>query len=81
MESLTPFVIVISPFVLGYLLFKTYKEKKQIKTLGHMPQRCRISLYTKSENTHDIICKGYTIVYKIIDNTVHILSVFRQRIY
>jgi hypothetical protein len=46
-----------------------------------MPQRCRISLYTKSENTHDIIYKGYTIVYKIIDDTVHILSVFRQRSY
>ena len=55
--------------------------KKQIKTLKHMPQRCRISLYTKSENTHDIIYKGYTVVYKIIDDTIHILSVFRQRSY
>ena len=46
-----------------------------------MPERCRISLYTNSKNTHDIIYKGYTIVYKIIDDTVYILSVFRQRSY
>lgn len=31
MENLIPFVIVISPFVLGYLLFKTYKEKREIE--------------------------------------------------
>ena len=55
--------------------------KKQIKTLNEMPQRCRKSLYTNSPNTHDIIHKGYTIVYKIIDNTVHILTIFRQRSY
>ena len=55
--------------------------KKQIRTLQHIPQRCRKSLYTKSENSHDIIHKGYTIVYKIIDDTVHILTIFRQRNY
>jgi len=55
--------------------------KKQIKTLQDMPQRCRMSLYTRTENTHDIIYKGYTVVYKMIDDTVYILSVFRQRSY
>jgi plasmid stabilization system protein ParE len=58
-----------------------FELKKTIKTLDEMPQRCRISLYTKSSNTHDIIYKGYTIVYKIIDDNVHILTIFRQRSY
>jgi len=55
--------------------------KKVIKSLESMPQRSRKSLYSSSENTHDIIHKGYTIVYKIINNNVHILTIFRQRSY
>ena len=55
--------------------------KKQIKTLQQMPQRCRKSFYTDVSDTHDLIYKGYTIVYKIIDNTVYILTIFRQRSY
>ena len=55
--------------------------KQKIKSLETMPQRCRKGLYTKSENTHDLIHKGYTIVYKIIKDKVYILTVFRQRVY
>jgi len=55
--------------------------KSTIKTLDTMPQRCRRSLYTKSDNTYDIIHKGYTIVYKIIENTVYILTIFKRRNY
>jgi len=55
--------------------------KSKIKSLTKMPQRCRKSLYSQSDNTHDIIHKGYTIVYKIIDTNVHILTIFRQRSY
>lgn len=55
--------------------------KQQIKTLEQMPQRCKKSLYTNSENTHDLIYKGYTIVYKIINDNIHILTLFRQRNY
>jgi plasmid stabilization system protein ParE len=55
--------------------------KNSISTLNEMPQRCRKSYYTDSENTHDLIYKKYTIVFKIIDNTVHILTIFRQREY
>lgn len=53
--------------------------KSIIKTLDTMPNRCRKSLYTKSDNTHDIIYKGYTIVYKIIKNNVYILTIFKRR--
>jgi len=55
--------------------------KSQINTLNKMPKRCRKSYYTDSENTHDLIHKGYTIVYKIINTRVHILSIFRQKNY
>jgi len=55
--------------------------KHKINSLQEMPQRCRKSLYTDSENTHDLIHKGYTIVYKIIDDIIHILTIFRQKNY
>ncbi len=55
--------------------------KEKIKSLQQMPTRCRKSLYTDSENTHDLIHKGYIIVYKIIEDKVYILSIFRQRNY
>jgi plasmid stabilization system protein ParE len=55
--------------------------KNNIKTLNEMPQRCRKSLYTDDENTHDFIYKKYTTVFKIIENRVHILTIFRQNSY
>ena len=55
--------------------------KEKIESLNQMPYRCRKSYYTDEENTHDLIYKKYTIVFKIIDNRVHILSIFRQREY
>ncbi len=55
--------------------------KQKIKTLHEMPQRCRKSYYTNEKNTHDLIYKKYTIVFKIIQDRVHILTIFRQREY
>jgi plasmid stabilization system protein ParE len=55
--------------------------QRKIKTLSSMPNRCRKSLYTDAQNAHDLIYKKYTIVYKIIDDTVHILTIFKQRNY
>jgi len=55
--------------------------KHAIKSLHEMPMRCRKSYYTNDENAHDLIYKKYTIVFKTIENTVHIVSVFRQRDY
>jgi plasmid stabilization system protein ParE len=57
------------------------KLEKQINTLTYMPQRCRKSLYIEDKNTKDLVYKGYTIVYKILNNSVHILTIFRQRSY
>ena len=44
-----------------------------------MPHRCRKSYYVDDENTRDFIYKKYTIVFKIVDSNVHILTLFRQR--
>ena len=53
--------------------------KKHIKTLNEMPQRCRKSYYTDTKDTHDLIYKKYTTVFQIIENRVHILTIFRQK--
>lgn len=55
--------------------------KNQINSLSFMPQRCRKSLYHIDANTKDLIYKGYTISYYIINSNVHIVAVFRQRNY
>ena len=55
--------------------------KTQINTLNKMPQRYRKSYYTEDNNTHDLIYKGYTIVYKIIALKVYVLTIFRQKNY
>ncbi len=55
--------------------------KNSIKTLNEMPQRCRKSYYTDTKNTHDLIYKKYTTVFQIIENRVHILTIFRQKSY
>jgi plasmid stabilization system protein ParE len=55
--------------------------KAQIMTLDSLPFRCRKSFYTKEFNTYDMIYKGYTIVYRVIGNKVHILTIFRQKNY
>ena len=55
--------------------------KQSINTLNEMPMRCRKSYYTDDEDTHDLIYKKYTIVFKIVENRVHVLTIFRQREY
>jgi len=55
--------------------------KTQINTLDVLPFRCRKSYYTDEPHTYDLIIKGYTIVYKVIESDVHILTIFRQKNY
>lgn len=52
-----------------------------IQSLDEMPYRCRESLYIDDKDVRDLIYKKYTIVFKIIDDKIHILTVFRQRSY
>lgn len=53
--------------------------KAQIQSLDSMPFRCRKSYYTDDQDTYDLIYKGYTIVFKVIVESVYILTIFRQR--
>ena len=55
--------------------------KTQIATLDNLPFRCRKSYYTDEMDTYDLIYKGYTIVYKVIEDSVHVLTIFRQKNY
>lgn len=50
-----------------------------IRSLDEMPYRCRESLYIDDKDVRDMIYKKYTIVFKIINENIHILTVFRQR--
>lgn len=54
--------------------------QKQIDTLSEMPLRCRKSHYIDDENTRDMIYKKYTIIFKIIDQNIHVLTLFKQKI-
>jgi plasmid stabilization system protein ParE len=76
--------------IYNYIAIKDSKTKavtfitelyNSIKSLEEMPFRCRNTLYTDDKDTRDLIYKGYTIVFKVIDKNVHILSIFRQRAY
>lgn len=55
--------------------------KTTIRTLDNLPFRCRKSYYTDEADTYDLIYKGYTIVYKVIEDHVYILTIFRQKNY
>ena len=55
--------------------------KGTIKTLNQFPERCRKSYYSDEVNTHDLIYKGYTVVFQIREKNIHILSIFKQKSY
>jgi len=55
------------------------KLQEAIGSLSYMPKRCRKSIYIKDEHTHDMIIHGYTICYHILEQSVYIVTVFRQR--
>ena len=54
--------------------------QRSINSLDEMPYRCRKSYYVDDEDTRDLIYKKYTIVFKVIENNIHILTLFRQRV-
>ena len=53
--------------------------KHSIKSLEEMPYRCRQSHYIDDKDVRDLIYKKYTVVFKVIDSSIHILTIFRQR--
>ena len=55
------------------------KLQVSIGSLSYMPERFRKSIYMKDDKTHDMVVHGYTICYHVLENSVHVVAVFRQR--
>jgi len=56
-----------------------HKLQIAIQSLNFMPERFRKSIYMNDGKTHDMVVHGYTICYHILEETVHVVAVFRQR--
>jgi len=58
---------------------KFLKELKQkINQIKDKPLQCRKSYYADDENIRDLIFGGYTIVFRINNESLEILRVFNQ---
>jgi len=51
--------------------------QEKIKLLLASPFMCRPSIYFEDKKYRDLIFKGYTIIYKIEDNEIKILDIFK----
>ncbi|PHQ64917.1 MAG: plasmid stabilization protein [Sulfurimonas sp.] len=51
--------------------------KEKIELLKLSPFMCRKSKYTDDKNYRDLIFKGYTTIYKIEENQIKILDIFK----
>lgn len=52
-----------------------------ISSLSSMPKRFRKSYYDSDPFTHDLIFKGYTVVYHVDVSAVTIRAIFRSKNY
>ena len=50
----------------------------KISSLDFMPKRCRKSTLANDESIRDLIFKGYIIVYKIQNNTIKVLYIYKE---
>jgi plasmid stabilization system protein ParE len=51
--------------------------KEKISNLKENPYIYRASYYFESENYRDLIHQGYTIIYKVEEDTIMILEIFK----
>ncbi len=56
------------------------KLTKQIHTLVDSPYRCHPSYYFESNDFRDMVFLGYTIVYKINNDEIILISIFNQNL-
>jgi plasmid stabilization system protein ParE len=58
---------------------KQFKEElyNKIENLKNFPKMYRKSIYFDNENYRDLIFKGYTVIYKIEDDKILILDIFK----
>lgn len=52
----------------------------QISKFTFMPKRCRKSLLFDDENVRDLIFKGYVLPFKITDESVKILYIYKANL-
>lgn len=50
----------------------------KISSLDFMPKRCRKSTLANDESIRDLIFKGYIIVFKIQNDTIKILYIYKE---
>ncbi len=51
--------------------------REKITLLRESPFMCRTSIYFKDKKYRDLIFKGYTIIYKVEDNEIRVLDIFK----
>jgi len=54
-----------------------YSLNLKIKNLKSFPKMYRKSMYLDDENYRDLIHKGYTVIYKIEEDKIIILDIFK----
>ena len=55
--------------------------KKQINNLTRFPYKYRKFYYFNDENIRDMVFKGYTIIYKIENDKIIVLDIFKKEQY
>lgn len=58
---------------------KTFAKEldKHILNLLQFPYKYRRSLYYEDEHYRDLTYKGYTVIYKVTDDAIQILDIFK----
>ena len=51
--------------------------KEKIKLLLKSPFMCRPSIYFEDKKYRDLIFKGYTVIYKVEDDEIKVLDIFK----
>lgn len=53
---------------------------KKIKSLTFMPFRCRKNTVLNDQNVRDLIFKGYVIIFRIKQDEIEILEIFKENL-
>ena len=88
-------VKLLPPFVakLQYVLERIYEDKKsaahsfrreilrECQSLNDFPYRCRRSIHYNDDNIRDLIFKGWTVIYKIVDDEIKVFALTKYEDY
>ena len=76
----TPFLQILSTIAEDKksAAIKFNKElKEKLNLLKDSPYMCRKSLYFEDEKYRDMIFRGYTIIYKVENDIIKVLDIFK----